>query len=279
MADILFSDVTNGVPTGSGYFDVLMRSVKAHIEIEYSANRIKGPEYATVYLGAMQSAMQLAEQFVLGEKLQEAQILDIEKGIALKTQQITSMGIEDGIKSVQSDKDLLVKDKDIAVKAQQISSMETEDGIKSAQSTKDLLLKDKDLDVKTQQIASMDIDDSLKTAQKVEVSAGTIREDLKSNSEIALRAAQDAEVLASTVREDLKNTSEIALKAAQTLLVGSQDLTEVQKALLVTRQIKGFQDDKSVKIFKAQLDAKSVVYSVAPSELTVPTYDYTEVLT
>ena len=176
MADILFSEVTNGLPTGSGYFDVLMRSVKAHIEIEYSANRIKGPEYATVYLGAMQSAMQLAEQFVLGEKLQEAQI--------------TSMGI----------------------------------------------------------------DDSLKTAQKAEVPAGTIR-------------------------EDLKNTSEIELKAAQTLLVGKQDLTEVQKALLVTRQIKGFQDDKSVKIFKAQLDAKSVVYSVAPSELTVPTYTYTEVLT
>ena len=233
MADILFSEVTNGLPTGSGYFDVLMRSVKAHIEIEYSANRIKGPEYATVYLGAMQSAMQLAEQFVLGEKLQEAQI--------------TSMGIEDDIKSTQSAKDLLVKDKDIAVKTQQISSMVVEDGIKSAQSTKDL-------EVKTQQITSMGIDDSLKTAQKAEVSAGTIR-------------------------EDLKNTSEIELKAAQTLLVGKQDLTEVQKALLVTRQIKGFQDDKSVKIFKAQLDAKSVVYSVAPSELTVPTYTYTEVLT
>ena len=215
MADILFSEVTNGLPTGSGYFDVLMRSVKAHIEIEYSANRIKGPEYATVYLGAMQSAMQLAEQFVLGEKLQEAQISDIEKGIAVKTQQISSMVVEDGIKSAQSTKDL---------------------------------------EVKTQQITSMGIDDSLKTAQKAEVSAGTIR-------------------------EDLKNTSEIELKAAQTLLVGKQDLTEVQKALLVTRQIKGFQDDKSVKIFKAQLDAKSVVYSVAPSELTVPTYTYTEVLT
>ena len=233
MADILFSEVTNGVPTGSGYFDVLMRSVRAHIEIEYNANRIKGPDYTTVYLGAMQSAMQLAEQFVLGEKLQEAQI--------------TSMGIEDDIKSTQSAKDLLVKDKDIAVKTQQISSMVVEDGIKSAQSTKDL-------EVKTQQITSMGIDDSLKTAQKAEVSAGTIR-------------------------EDLKNTSEIELKAAQTLLVGKQDLTEVQKALLVTRQIKGFQDDKSVKIFKAQLDAKSVVYSVAPSELTVPTYTYTEVLT
>ena len=275
MADILFSEVTTGLPTGNGYFDVLMRSVKAHIEIEYNANRIKGPDYTTVYLGAMQSAMQLAEQFVLGEKLQEAQIADIEKGIVVKTQQIASMVLEDGIKQAQSDKDLLVKQEQIdmsiaqqlteaqqtldvtkatEVKTQQIASMVVEDGIKSVQSTKDLLVKDNQIAEIAAKIISMGVDDSLKTAQ-------------------------DAEVLAGTVREDLKSTSEIALKAAQTLLVGKQDLTEVQKALLVARQTKGFQDDKSVKIFKAQLDAKSVVYSVAPSELTVPTYDYTEVLT
>ena len=260
MADILFSDVTNATTStdGTGFFDEIMKSSLLHIKKEYDEGRIKGPDYANVYLGTIQSAMSQAVQFALQEKITEAQIdataadtaikqAQSAKDLEVKTEQITASVASTLRNDVQSTKDLLVKDKDIAVKTQQISSMVVEDGIKSAQSTKDL-------EVKTQQITSMGIDDSLKTAQKAEVSAGTIR-------------------------EDLKNTSEIELKAAQTLLVGKQDLTEVQKALLVTRQIKGFQDDKSVKIFKAQLDAKSVVYSVAPSELTVPTYTYTEVLT
>ena len=101
MADIVFSDITDGLTTGSGYFDVLMRSAKAHIQLEYDAGRIKGPDYSNVYLGAMQSAMQLAEQFVLAAKLQETQILDIEKGIALKTQQIEDMQYAQAIKLLE----------------------------------------------------------------------------------------------------------------------------------------------------------------------------------
>jgi hypothetical protein len=83
MADILFSDITTGDTAGNGCFDVLMRSVKAHIQLEYDANRLKGTDYATVYLGAMQSAMQLAEQFILTEKLQEAQINKIQEEVDL----------------------------------------------------------------------------------------------------------------------------------------------------------------------------------------------------
>ena len=235
MADILFSDVTNATTStdGTGFFDEIMKSSLLHIKKEYDEGRIKGPDYANVYLGTIQSAMSQAVQFALQEKITEAQI--------------DATAADTAIKQAQSAKDL-------EVKTEQITASVASTLRNDVQSTKDLLVKDKDIAVKTQQIASMGIDDSLKTAQKAEVSAGTFR-------------------------EDLKNTSEIELKAAQTLLVGKQDLTEVQKALLVARQTKGFQDDKSVKIFKAQLDTQSVVYSVTPSELTTPNYTYTEVLT
>lgn len=77
------SALTQATVNGSGVFDVLMQATKAHLEQEFSKNRIKGPEYATVYLGALQSTMQTALAFLAqGKKLElEAQLLD--KQIAL----------------------------------------------------------------------------------------------------------------------------------------------------------------------------------------------------
>lgn len=56
---------TSNVVTGDGYFDDIMESVNAHIDAQYNLNRITGTEYSTVYLGAMQSAIQAALEMTL----------------------------------------------------------------------------------------------------------------------------------------------------------------------------------------------------------------------
>ena len=56
---------SNNVVTGDGYFDDIMESVNSHIDAQYNLNRITGVEYSTVYLGAMQSAIQAALQLTL----------------------------------------------------------------------------------------------------------------------------------------------------------------------------------------------------------------------
>lgn len=68
------SDLTTASVDGTGVFDVLMRSVKGHLEQEFTKGRIKGNEYATVYLGAMQSTLNAAVQFALQRELQNAEI-------------------------------------------------------------------------------------------------------------------------------------------------------------------------------------------------------------
>lgn len=78
-ADIQLSELTNGSVVngewlGSGVFDVLMKAVNENIDIQYSKGRIKGAEYAQVYLAGMQAALAQAIQYTLQEKLQEAQI-------------------------------------------------------------------------------------------------------------------------------------------------------------------------------------------------------------
>ena len=59
------NDFTHATVDGNGVFDVLMRAVNAHLQKEWSANRLKGTEYSTVYLGALESTMNASLQFLL----------------------------------------------------------------------------------------------------------------------------------------------------------------------------------------------------------------------
>jgi hypothetical protein len=72
---IALNDLTQGTLAGTGVFDKLMAATKAHISAEFTAGRIKGPEYATVYLGALDSAMAQAAQFLLAKDKVAADIL------------------------------------------------------------------------------------------------------------------------------------------------------------------------------------------------------------
>lgn len=59
---------TNGAYTvsGTGVFDNLMETVTQHIDAQYLSGRIKGTDYATVYLGSMQTVLAQAVQYIIG---------------------------------------------------------------------------------------------------------------------------------------------------------------------------------------------------------------------
>lgn len=82
MSDLTVSDLTEVTPTGKGVFDVLMQATKAHLEQEFSKNRIKGTEYSQVYLGSLQAVLNSSLEFLLQrdktnleKQLMEQQIL------------------------------------------------------------------------------------------------------------------------------------------------------------------------------------------------------------
>lgn len=62
---ITLADLTTTTLNGTGVFDVLMRANKAHLDEEFTKGRIKGPEYATVYLGSLQAVLAASLQFLL----------------------------------------------------------------------------------------------------------------------------------------------------------------------------------------------------------------------
>ena len=121
-----FEDFSNGVVdhtnpalpewSGSGVFDKLMHAINGNILVQYESGRIKGPEYAQVYLGSMQTAVVEAMKFMLTKD-------QIAKDLDLKAAQIAAIATENSIKTAQSAKDLLLKDKELLVKQAQITKL------------------------------------------------------------------------------------------------------------------------------------------------------------
>lgn len=98
---ISVGEVTTETPDGSGVFDVLMRSVKAHLESEFNAGRIKGTDYATLYTRAIELTLTQAMGYSLSKaKLPyELEILEAEKNKILKSIEATTQEM-----SIASDK-------------------------------------------------------------------------------------------------------------------------------------------------------------------------------
>lgn len=62
------ASLTTAEVSGNGTFDVLMRAFKGHIDEEFGKNRIKGAEFAQVYLGGLQAVMGTALQLTLQQR-------------------------------------------------------------------------------------------------------------------------------------------------------------------------------------------------------------------
>ena len=107
-----FNDFSNGhidtasagapVWEGTGVFDELMKAINGNIQVQYDSGRIKGSEYATVYLGSMQAAISEAMKFMLTKD-------QIVKDLELKQAQIEATESDTLIKQEQSVKDLELK--------------------------------------------------------------------------------------------------------------------------------------------------------------------------
>ena len=73
---------------GTGIFDVLMRSTKEHLDTEFANNRIRGPEYSTVYLGSLQSTLEAAMAFLAQRHKLALETALLDKQIELATKEI-----------------------------------------------------------------------------------------------------------------------------------------------------------------------------------------------
>lgn len=91
------TELTTAEIAGTGVFDVLMQSVKNHVQEEHAKSRITGKEYASVYLEALQSTMAQSIEYLLRAKTlgfeldnlgKQGVLLDHQAEIAIKDAQL-----------------------------------------------------------------------------------------------------------------------------------------------------------------------------------------------
>ena len=62
------------VVTGTGVFDDMMETVNAHMAAQFNLGRITGTDYATVYLTAIEAAIEHSIQYTLGQAKTNAEV-------------------------------------------------------------------------------------------------------------------------------------------------------------------------------------------------------------
>lgn len=81
-------ELTTKAINGTGVFDVLMATNALYIQEEYAKNRIRGPEYAQVYIGALQATLAASVDYLHRSKMLGIEISNQEKQGELTDAQI-----------------------------------------------------------------------------------------------------------------------------------------------------------------------------------------------
>lgn len=200
MTDI--TDFTTGSVDGTGVFDQMMKTVDLHIAEEHAKNRIRGPEYAQVYLGSLQSVMDRSVAYLLSKDKQdlENQILQVRLEMA---------GIE---------KDTMLIQKDIAT-------------AQLAKATKENLL----LDAQKLQIEAQTslIDEQIASEQKRNALNGLMDQE---KVRIIAQTGQIDQQTSNLINQDLQTVAETARINSQKGLVDQQAINAVTEELVLTAQ-------------------------------------------
>lgn len=77
--DVVVESLVCDADDEAGAFDALMDAVQTKLDEQFALSRITGPDYASVYLGSIQSAMAQAVAFTLGARTANAQAALLEQ--------------------------------------------------------------------------------------------------------------------------------------------------------------------------------------------------------
>lgn len=211
------TDLTHASVAGNGVFDVLMRAVNAHLQKEWSANRLKGTEYSTVYLGALESTMNASLQFLLARDKTNAE-LDILK------QQLVNLKVEEA-NAIKQGLQLVAQ---TAQTTQQTSNLLLEAGNITKQGT---VLTNQAAQIAQETIKSA-AQTSLITKQELQVVAETLNVPKQGQLIDANRLQTEAQ----TTIANTQSAQDLLVKQAQVVSMGKDDEVKVKQALQIAAQ-------------------------------------------
>ena len=260
------SNLTHATIDGNGVFDVLMRTVNAHPQKEWTANRLKGTEYSTVYLGALESTMNTSLQFLLAKDklnaelaileqqlvnlkveeinatkqglLLDKQLDDLVAATALKTQQKANL-VDELLTNAQQRSNLVTEQARIAAQTAQINA-------ETLNVPKQGLLIDAQKDTQLQQ--KLNLADELLTAAQQRTNLSSENQAIIAKT--ANTAQQTANLLAEAANIPIQGTvyasTRIKIDAEKALLIDKLT-TEASQRTVLAAQASGYRRDAEQK--------------------------------
>lgn len=261
MATVNLSDITTKDVDGDGVFDELMATINLHLDKQYSNHRIRGAEYASVYLGSINAALSQSIAFTLGKQQadKEAELLIVQAEEARLTGQRQREEIDSRVVLINAQ----VQEQ---INATRRADVTLSDQLATSISERVALQKANDLnDV---QVAEVVDSTSRANVQLLDTLVTTDAQRTQIASEISLLAAQVIEQAAATIRLDSTAVKDNLLRAAQVDksnserdLLNNKTLSEAEQTVLITKQQElytaqadGFARDAELKLVKVLSD-------------------------
>lgn len=240
---ITLASLTEARVDGSGAFDTLMRAMTGHLEREFQDNRLRGADYANVYLNALTPVLQNAVVFLLQKdeaaykaQLVEAQVRLTEAQIKLAEAELEREALAKDLIQAQVNKierEILTADKTDALIVAQTNQVTAE----TLNVAKQGLLLDKQVETATQQILNLKAEECV----------------LKANYDIALSTNLQTVAQTSLVNQ------KVASEKAQTSGIGIEVGSVIGKQIaLYQAQADGFKRDAEQKAAKLMVDSWNV---------------------
>lgn len=244
------ADLTGAALDGSGVFDVLMRANKVHLDAEFSKNRIKGSEYATVYLGSLESVMTTALTFLLQKQK-----------IALEAQLIEQQIILAQVEVIKANAAVLQIQAQTALSEQQTRNALAELAIIQA----NVLKVPAEIALINAQAGKIIDERAMLVAQIAKVNRDTLNGAIEATVLTAQKLKTDAEIVLlskSGIKSDQETAlllQKVATEVAQISASGVEDNSVIGKQkILYAAQTSGFARDAEQKAAKILADTWSV---------------------
>lgn len=256
MTVLTINDLTEVKLDGLGVFDKLMAANALHLQREFEKNRIRGPEYSTVYLGSLTNVLNAAIAFLLAKDKSsiELQILAVQLQIAqveLLKANVELQIMQANLLKVPAEIALLTAQKDVAV--QQVSNMQDDLLTNAKQRNKidqEILIAIKQEVVIDKQI----LDLVRKTANAVIEGTVLVAQECKLRAEFDLTIESKLK----TAQETLLLSQKVTTERAQVSATGvDEDSVVGKQKALYTAQTRGFRSDAKQKAAKMMADTWS----------------------
>ena len=252
------AELTTASLTGTGVFDVLLQTLRLHLDREFTSGRITGTAYATVYSQALTAVLQQSVGFCLSKAKLALELQQMQEQVVLlqkQQDQITAtIRQTDYITDYQLPADLATKNKQLAlldydlvnIKPAELAIAQQDILLKTAQAaltSYDLTtIKPQELALLTQKVANETyIVQHRLPAEVADIEAGVALKDYELTD---VQPAQVAQVVAqtshvtkqelSTIQQTANLVTEQANMVKQGALVDSQKIVADKQALSIT---------------------------------------------